>query len=170
MVPQRNFKDHPHQQQELELGRPPAQAPGKNALAPDAAAVLPTALEAMFRMSSVLSLENVRNLLLRRADSPALRRAATVASDTALHTAVIGAADVLHIRKVYLLRQLGDDGVDPIRDVIIALLAERESVRKGDVVAAAKVEGLEFVDGVYQRIMKELCTSRGSVWSLKQGS
>jgi len=43
-------------------------------------------------------------------------------------------------------------------------------VKRSEVFDSARAEGLNVSDGVYQKVVKELCTSRGNLWSLKTGA
>lgn len=51
--------------------------------------------------------------------------------------------------------------------MVIELLKEQEQLRRSDIVEAAKAKGLAVSDTLYSKVVKELCTSRGSIWSLK---
>jgi DNA-directed RNA polymerase-3 subunit RPC5 len=53
------------------------------------------------------------------------------------------------------------------RDIVIELLKGQEQLRRSDIVEAAKQKGLSVSDTLYSKVVKELCTSRGSIWSLK---
>lgn len=50
---------------------------------------------------------------------------------------------------------------------MIELLKGQEQLRRSDIVEAAKQKGLSVSDTLYSKVVKELCTSRGSIWSLK---
>ncbi len=41
-------------------------------------------------------------------------------------------------------------------------------LRKADVSSAASRSNVAFEEKVYGRVMKELCTSRGGVWTMKK--
>jgi len=138
-------------------------------LASDALAALPNALRSLFDASPVLSLENLRALLLKLPTSGTLNHTAATASDAVLHAAIMGAGDYLCIRKTYTKRLVGNVSVDSIRTIVLELLQDKEQLRRSDVVDAATARGIAMTDGLYQKVMKELCSSRGSVWSLKAG-
>ena len=47
-------------------------------------------------------------------------------------------------------------------------LQVNEAIKKSDVMGAANAAGMVCTDKDYVKIMKELCTSRGSNWSLRK--
>jgi hypothetical protein len=51
--------------------------------------------------------------------------------------------------------------------VVVELLKEQEQLRRSDIFEAAKGKGLSVSDTLYSKVVKELCTSRGSIWVLK---
>ena len=55
--------------------------------------------------------------------------------------------------------------------MVVELLKGGEAaLRRSDILEAARVRGLTAVsDQLYQKVVKELCCSRGSLWSLKPG-
>ena len=56
----------------------------------------------------------------------------------------------------------------PLRsDVVIELLRDQEQLKRSDIVEAAKARGIGVSDALYSRVVKELCSSRGSIWTLK---
>lgn len=74
------------------------------------------------------------------------------------------------IRGVYVLTSLGKAEVDPFRNVVIQALIARPTLRKGDVLEAAKLAlKYDVPQTVYTRVLKELCMSRGGVWVLRPG-
>jgi hypothetical protein len=157
-----------------ELGRPAdaeaGAAGGAPALAPAAEAALPGALRALYRAVSVLSLDGMRAALSGMNGPPPLRRAAQGASADALHAALVADGYLRCLREVYVISTLGDPVIDPLREVVLELLQERESgVRKGDVVAAAEARGVAFSDAGYQKVVKALCVRVGAAWVLKAG-
>lgn len=42
-------------------------------------------------------------------------------------------------------------------------------MRKVDVMESARLEGLDVDDNLYARVLRSVCQSRGSLWSLKSG-
>lgn len=152
----------------VEVGVPAASLPGSQ-LTSDALAALPGVLRTIFQNASVLSLENLRDRLQKHPTSGTINRAAETASDAVLHSAVMQAGDFVCIRKTYALRQLGNPAVDPLRTAVLELLKEKEQLKRGDVFEIAGLQGMTVSDALYQKVMKELCTSRGSTWVLKTG-
>ena len=59
--------------------------------------------------------------------------------------------------------------VEPLREVVLDIFCAggNTEVRKADVSRAAQERDIAFQDSAYQRVMKELCRSRGGSWSLK---
>lgn len=49
------------------------------------------------------------------------------------------------------------------------LLQNKDHVKKGDVTEAALAAGVKITDSIYNRVIKELCVSRGTLWNLKSG-
>lgn len=47
-------------------------------------------------------------------------------------------------------------------------LQVNEAIKKSDVMGAANAAGMVCTDKDYVKIMKELCTSKGSNWSLRK--
>ncbi len=51
--------------------------------------------------------------------------------------------------------------------MLIELLHDQEQVKRSDVVEAATQRGISVSDALYSKVIKELCNSRGSIWTLK---
>ena len=51
--------------------------------------------------------------------------------------------------------------------MVIELLRETEQLKRSDIMEAAKQRGIPVSDTLYSKVVKELCSSRGSIWSLK---
>jgi DNA-directed RNA polymerase-3 subunit RPC5 len=69
-----------------------------------------------------------------------------------------------------VLTSLGKAEIDPFRNVVIQALIARPTLRKGDVLEAAKLAlKCDVPQTVYTRVLKELCMSRGGVWVLRSG-
>lgn len=143
---------------------------GEGQLTPDALAALPSQLAAVFTTVHVLSLENVRAMLLKLPSHGVLNRAGATASDAALHSAIMDIGSYLCVRKSYMPIVCGNPAIDPLRTVVLQLLQEKESLRRGEVFAAAGAAHISVSDTTYSKVMKELCVSHGSVWTLKAGS
>ncbi|GAB4814270.1 hypothetical protein N2152v2_001316 [Parachlorella kessleri] len=131
-------------------------------------AALPLVLAQVLKYSPVLSLDQIRRFIQNLTDSPV--KPAGAAPDAALHAAVLAGGTVVCIRKCYMHKKLGNPTLDPLRDVVLELLGEKEAIRRSDVVEAAKAKGIQVSDALYSKVVKELCISRGSLWSLKSPS
>jgi DNA-directed RNA polymerase III subunit RPC5 len=54
---------------------------------------------------------------------------------------------------------------------MIGLLQEKEHFKRSELVEAAKVAGIPTIsDTLYNKVVKELCASKGGSWWLKQGA
>eukprot|EP00245_Coleochaete_scutata_P009295 TRINITY_DN3018_c0_g2_i1.p1 TRINITY_DN3018_c0_g2~~TRINITY_DN3018_c0_g2_i1.p1 ORF type:complete len:194 (+),score=41.54 TRINITY_DN3018_c0_g2_i1:78-584(+) len=73
----------------------------------------------------------------------------------------------------YFLPSLKNIQLDPFRNVVIGLLRQKGpsvGLRKNEVLEAAKqVLRVDIPSNVYQRVLKELCYTRGGVWVMKPG-
>ncbi len=58
-------------------------------------------------------------------------------------------------------------GHSPGNNISLALQVN-EAIKKSDVMGAANAAGMVCTDKDYVKIMKELCTSKGSNWSLRK--
>ena len=153
-----------------ELGNPAGQLGNPiEQLSPEAMAALPSQLGAFFMAAPVLSLDNIRAMLMNLPSQPVLKRVGETASDPALHAAIVATGEIVSIRQSYALRVTNNPTTDPLRAVVLHLLEERETVKRSDVTDAAIARNINVSDAMYQRVMKELCTSRGSNWSIKTG-
>ena len=74
------------------------------------------------------------------------------------------------MRSVALLCRatLGDRGLDDFRSLLLRLFRDKESLRKAEIMEAARDHGLSVPDSLYGRIVKDLCQSKGGNWSLKR--
>ena len=98
-------------------------------------------------------------------------KSAALASDNALATALQQTGIVTRIQQVFVQTKVANGGqADALRGVILKLLTDKPSVRRADVLDTARAEDINVSDGTYQKVMKDLCTSRGNVWSLKSGA
>ena len=170
---------HHHQQQQLLLQQQQQQQQGVGStggaaaaaaaaqLSPEVLALLPNHLSFFFNAAAVLSLDTIRALLENLPANNVLHKAGLTASDAALHAAIMGTGQYLCIRKIYTLRVTNNPTYDPLRSVVLELLQEKESLKKGDVLGAARGRGIDVSDAMYSRVMKELCVSKGSTWTMK---
>jgi DNA-directed RNA polymerase-3 subunit RPC5 len=163
----------------------PLQDPAAAAAAAEAAAAKPTAqsiskeaqealkpaLKALFieNKHPVCNMANVRNWLQDYADAGTAKDAALL-TDKALHEALLATGQVANAKMVYFWKSHGDAKADALRAMIVEMLREKDSVRRNDVFDAAKAGSVEITDGLYNRIIKELCMSRGNQWLLKTGT
>jgi DNA-directed RNA polymerase-3 subunit RPC5 len=78
-----------------------------------------------------------------------------------------------NIENVYFLSSLGNPSLDPFRNVVIALLRAKgpnAGLRRSDIMEASKIALRSEVPGAtYQKVLKELCYTRGGAWVLKPG-
>ena len=92
-------------------------------------------------------------------------------SDKLLHTSLLKTGVVTSVKAVYVQTKVANGGIaDALRGVLLNLLKDKPGVKRSEVFDSARAEGLNVSDGVYQKVMKELCTSRGNLWSLKSGA
>lgn len=76
-----------------------------------------------------------------------------------------------HVQHVYALTKTASGApADALRGVVLNTLRDKPNVRRADVFDAARAEGLNVSDSVYQKVMKDLCTSKGNLWTLKTGA
>ena len=78
----------------------------------------------------------------------------------------------LSVRKLYFLRKVSADGgpADSLRALLASLFQEKAGVRRAEVMDSARAGNLTVSDSLYQRVIKDLCLSRGNIWSLKPGA
>lgn len=128
-------------------------------------AIIASALT-LLKAAQVVNIDQIRAVLSRHADA-AVKSAASSVADLALHQAVLASGEITHLRKSYFPARLGNATLDPLRNVLIALLQENEQLKRSDIFEAARAKGLVVSDTLYSKVVKELCTSRGSIWTLK---
>eukprot|EP00887_Chlorella_sp_A99_P006149 scaffold22.g6149.t1 len=147
-----------------ELGRPKQEA---DLLPEGVAAKVPGAVAALLAQAAVAQLDVIRTFLCRYKPEPEVSAAAATCSDAALHHAVLGGGAVLCIRRSYLLAKTGQSAIDPLRGLVIELLQEKEHFKRAELLEAATAKGIPVSDSLYSKVVKDLCSSRGSIWSLK---
>lgn len=78
---------------------------------------------------------------------------------------------MVNIAYLRVLKQTGVQSTDSVRNVIIELFKEKAQLKKIDITDAckAKLNALP-ASGIYTKVMQELATSRGSVWTFKTSS
>jgi hypothetical protein len=160
-----------------ELGRPAGHLGGGvggaagTQLSADALAALPSQLAAFFGTDRVLSLESIRKMLMNVPSHAVLNRAGESASDAALHKAIMTSGNYVCIRKSYTPALVNNPEIDALRTVILELLQEREQLKKAEIIEVAKERGVSMPsDGHYLKVIKMVCSSKGSVWIIKAGS
>ncbi|KAL3132492.1 hypothetical protein ABBQ32_009040 [Trebouxia sp. C0010 RCD-2024] len=137
---------------------------------PAAQKALPAALMVMFKKNSIVNLQDVRDWLSAFKEAGAAQGAAS-ADNKSLHNALVKTGLVTHVKNVYALTKAANGGpADALRGVLLNILRDKPNVRRADVFDAARAEGLNVSDSVYQKVMKDLCTSKGNVWTLKVGA
>ena len=147
-----------------------ADAPEHPSLSEDQKATIEAATMQILRKSHIINLASLKSLF-RTAEEEDLRHAALL-PDKVLSEAVL---DLPGVRKAgkgacYILRTVGDPKADKLRNILLELLKAKDTgVRKVDVVATARTEGLEVDDSLYNKVVRALCVSRGTVWQLKAG-
>eukprot|EP00850_Spirogloea_muscicola_P019868 SM000201S05924 [mRNA] locus=s201:198022:203621:+ [translate_table: standard] len=146
-------------------------------------AALPGALRQIFEKHNVCTLQfisqSLRELAITSAAKPATKASAIAA--TALEATSVPPAELAaevaklatQIDGAYFLSSLNNVTLDPFREVVIALLKTRVTgmgLRKTDIMEAAKLAlKTDVPNTVYQKVLKELCYTRGGVWVLKPG-
>lgn len=157
----------------IEFGKPPVSLDGVDQLAfdfsPEIIAGLHSQVNALLLATSVVNLDNIRAVLSKVANNNLLNKAAEIANNSSLHAAVMSNGKYLCIRGSYMLRSLENSALDPLRSVVLELLQEKEEIRRSDILEAAKLKNVAVTDASYQRIMKDICHSRGNIWTLKPG-
>ena len=124
-------------------------------------------LGALFQQNPVCSLAVIRDYLQRAATEPGLAAAVAEASDPTLHASALATGALVCMRRVYLLKSLNNPVLDPLRDLILELLTERESIRRSEIVEAAGRRKIPITDALYSKVVRDMCVSRGALWSLK---
>ncbi|CAK9210816.1 unnamed protein product [Sphagnum troendelagicum] len=147
-------------------------------------AALPGALKAIFLKHNVCRLQlicqSLRDMAIESTatnSNPKVVAAAVAAAMGAnaplpeLAAAVSKIAS--NIENVYFLSSLGNPSLDPFRNVVIALLRAKgpnAGLRRSDIMEASKIALRSEVPGAtYQKVLKELCYTRGGAWVLKPG-
>ncbi|CAM6101262.1 unnamed protein product [Calypogeia fissa] len=164
---------------------PPTKAlSGQTSLSEATLAALPRALNKIFSKHSVCRMQFICQTLRQMAivaagaskDPQAVGEAKAAAQAAAaplpeLEAAVSTVAS--NIDGVYFLTSLGNPYLDPFRNVVIALLRAKGSgsgLRKTDIMEASKIAlKTEVPQATYQKVLKELCYTKGGAWVLKPG-
>ncbi|CAL5222734.1 g5141 [Coccomyxa viridis] len=86
----------------------------------------------------------------------------------ALREAVQESGLLLYCKGAFIASSTGNAAQDAVRKLVVELLQVNEAIKKSDVMGAANAAGMVCTDKDYVKIMKELCTSKGSNWSLRK--
>lgn len=121
----------------------------------------------LFQHSPVCSLAVLRAFLQRGTVDQNLAAAVAAASDATLHASAMATGNLVCIRRAYLLKSLGSTTLDPLRDLVLELLADRESVRRSEILEAAARGKIPVTESLYSKVVRDICVSRGALWSLK---
>lgn len=70
----------------------------------------------------------------------------------ALNSLVLESVPVVWIRRCYVLKATGAAATDPLRQVVVELLADRDSIQKKDIATAAALKGVAMTDGAYSKV------------------
>mmetsp|Transcript_4425 Transcript_4425/g.15842 ORF Transcript_4425/g.15842 Transcript_4425/m.15842 type:complete len:719 (+) Transcript_4425:152-2308(+) len=75
------------------------------------------------------------------------------------------------IDESYFLWTLGEPDIDPLRTLVLRMLARRQGLRKGEIIEeAAKHSDIPTVSkAVYGRVMRGICVPLAGIWVLKSG-
>ncbi|MEW5320268.1 MAG: hypothetical protein WDW38_011351 [Sanguina aurantia] len=146
------------------------------------ARALPSMLRNILRQHGVMTLGSIRSWLGTVSSSGAGAAAAAVAnaaavaakeasalSDRALVNVLLTRGRLVCIRRVYLLGSLGEEKLDPLRAVLLELLQERESFKKGELTDMAAAKGVQSQAFVFDKVVKDICFSKGNQWHMKTG-
>ncbi|GBF89217.1 hypothetical protein Rsub_02094 [Raphidocelis subcapitata] len=137
-------------------------------LPPQAASAVRRELRALFVGAAVINLDDVRSHLRKCEEASLARRGATL-SDDSLHAAIVAGGEYAALRRGYALKPGPSDPNAGLRNLVLELLAERTSLRKSDVVGAARDKSVIFVEAQYNKIMRDLCRNNGGTWTARTG-
>ena len=129
---------------------------------------LSVALEGLFATDGVVNLRDVRHCL-RTFQGGRLCDLAILPDDV-LHDAILRSKNVTCIRRVYLRLATGSTQLDPLRTILMGIVRNKETIKRNDVVSAAKAKGIKITEKLFDTIMREICVSKdGGFWTLKTG-
>ncbi|GIL54364.1 hypothetical protein Vafri_9932 [Volvox africanus] len=134
-----------------------------------ARAALPTALRALFKEHTVCSLANVR-FFLDNSPAGAAAKEAALLPDKILHEAVLSLGNVASMHRVYVVTKTGDEKTDPLRKLVSELLEAKESFKRSEFNDLARTNNMVFTESQYNRVVKDICESRGNTWYIKNGA
>ncbi|GLC33480.1 hypothetical protein PLESTB_000079400 [Pleodorina starrii] len=148
---------------------PTAAAGAGGQLSEGSRAALPLALRALFREHTVCNMANVRTWLDSSPAAVAAKEAALLA-DKALHDAVLSLGNVVSLHRVYVLTKTGDEKTDPLRKLVVELLEGKESFKRSEFNDLARTNNMTFTESQYNKVVKDICESRGNTWFIKSGA
>eukprot|EP00889_Picochlorum_renovo_P001760 jgi/Picre1/28790/NNA_004187.t1 len=138
-------------------------------LSNDSMNALGKCLTRLFEESAVISLNKIRRSLQQPHMTEQLVALGATGSDESLHACIGSFDNVVFIKHAYVRRLQGDSTLDPLRSIVLDILAENDVTKRGDIMELANKQGVAVTDNMYSRVMKELCISKGSSWSMKSG-
>jgi DNA-directed RNA polymerase-3 subunit RPC5 len=138
-------------------------------LSEGARAALPLALRALFREHTVCSMGNVRSWLDSSPVAAAAKEAALL-PDKVLHDVVLSAGNVVSMHRVYVAAKTGDEKMDPLRKLVVELLEAKESFKRSEFNDLARTNNMTFTESQYNKVVKDICESRGNTWIIKNGA
>ncbi|KAF7828831.1 DNA-directed RNA polymerase III subunit RPC5 [Senna tora] len=151
--------------------------PGRMTMTNDTRQALPIALKKLFQTHSVCSFQTIchglremalSKSMLSKSDAKIVRDAALGLDAPPEELQAVISEIACNIHGFYVLKSSQDD---PFRDVVIDMLrgsGPNAKLRKAEIVEAARRKlKREVTNNEYNKVMGELCVSRGSVWILK---
>ena len=138
-------------------------------LSETARAALPAALRALFKEHTVCSLANVRSWLDSAAAAKDAKEAALL-PDKALHDAVLSLGHLKSMHRVYVVTKTGDEKTDPLRKLVVELLEAKESFKRSEFNDLSRTNNMSFSESQYNKVVKDICESRGNTWHIKNGA
>lgn len=131
--------------------------------------MLTNALSGLFNNHGVVNLKDVRQCLRDCTQDVNVQDLAVVEDDV-LHEWILKSKNVTCIRRVYMREAIGSAQSDPIRHTVMEIIRNQETIRRNDVISAAKAKGVRITEKQFESAMRELCISKdGGFWMLKTG-
>ncbi|KAJ9703409.1 hypothetical protein PVL29_004973 [Vitis rotundifolia] len=154
----------------------------RTAMSAETREALPKALEEVFRLHKVCSFQLIcqalRDLAVSKSTSPKVDPRTFVAAaygadapQEELHAIISKYATNVH--GVYVWKTSEHSEHNPLRKVVVDLFCGKEpnaKLKRADIMEAAKIAlKKEITTHEYNKVVSELCESRGSLWVLKSG-
>ncbi|GAX81299.1 hypothetical protein CEUSTIGMA_g8730.t1 [Chlamydomonas eustigma] len=141
-----------------------------SSLSPPQLQAFSASIRALFGKHSVCTMANVRQWLQSDTTSqPSYREVAQLA-DRDLHDALMSSGLLVCIRRVYMLQSTNNTGSDPLRAIVLDLLKDKETFKRSEVFEIAHSKNITISETLYNRVVKDICQSRGYQWLLKNGA